>query len=209
LTTWKNEYDIGLLLIMTNYYELKPFSTEFDLTNFYAETERRGYVNNLSQKVMVDCFKNEEKSQVWILFKNDKPIGSVAAHSFPEMGVNSFRIMARTCTIDTGSRPNNGKGLNTMSDLLTHQDISSQFYIPKCIEWCGIDSNMYITSNALKGGSQRRVHTLWLPMLAKQGEFTKIKEIHYRGTIQTVWKLNANTYLDHLAEHKWKGHVLL
>jgi hypothetical protein len=194
---------------MTNYYELKPFSTEFDLTNFYAETERRGYVNNLSQKVMVDCFKNEEKSQVWILFKNDKPIGSVAAHSFPEMGVNSFRIMARTCTIDTGSRPNNGKGLNTMSDLLTHQDISSQFYIPKCIEWCGIDSNMYITSNALKGGSQRRVHTLWLPMLAKQGEFTKIKEIHYRGTIQTVWKLNANTYLDHLAEHKWKGHVLL
>jgi hypothetical protein len=194
---------------MTNYYELKPFSTEFDLTNFYAETERRGYVNNLSQKVMVDCFKNEEKSQVWILFKDDKPIGSVAAHSFPEMGVNSFRIMARTCTIDTGSRPNNGKGLNTMSDLLTHQDISSQFYIPKCIEWCGIDSNMYITSNALKGGSQRRVHTLWLPMLAKQGEFTKIKEIHYRGTIQTVWKLNANTYLDHLAEHKWKGHVLL
>ena len=209
MTTWKNEYDIGLLLIMTNYYELKPFSTEFDLTNFYAETERRGYVNNLSQKVMVDCFKNEEKSQVWILFKDDKPIGSVAAHSFPEMGVNSFRIMARTCTIDTGSRPNNGKGLNTMSDLLTHQDISSQFYIPKCIEWCGIDSNMYITSNALKGGSQRRVHTLWLPMLAKQGEFTKIKEIHYRGTIQTVWKLNANTYLDHLAEHKWKGHVLL
>ena len=194
---------------MTNYYKLKPFSTDFDLTDFYAEAERKGYVNNVSQKAMVDCFANEEKSQVWILFKDDKAIGSVAAHSFPEMGENSFRIMSRTCAIDTGSRPNNGTGLNTRTDLLTHQDISSQFYIPKCIEWCGVDSDMYITSNGLEGGSQRRVHTVWLPMLAKQGEFTKVKEIFYRGTTQTVWKLNASVYLDHLAEHKWEGHVLL
>lgn len=194
---------------MTNYYKLKPFSTDFDLTDFYAEAERKGYVNNVSQKVMVDCFANEEKSQVWILFKDDKAIGSVAAHSFPEMGENSFRIMSRTCAVDAGSRPNNGTGLNTRNDLLTHQDISSQFYIPKCIEWCGVDSNMYITSNALEGGSQKRVHTVWLPILAKQGEFTKVKEIFYRGTTQTVWKLNASTYLDHLAEHKWEGHVLL
>lgn len=200
---------------MTTYYKLKKFSTDFDLSNFYAEAERKGHVNNTSQKVMVDCFRNEEKSQAWVLFeyghewKIEKPVGFVAAHSFPEMGENSFRIMARTCTIDIGSLPNNGKGLNTRHQIKTHQNISCQFYMPKCIEWCGDNSDMYITSNALEGGSQRLVHRIYFPTLEKEGEFTKVKELDYRGTVQTVWKLDPKIFLQNLSKNKWKDHVLL
>jgi len=39
-------------------YELIEFSPSLDLSDFYAEAERRGHVNNSSQKVMVDCFRN-------------------------------------------------------------------------------------------------------------------------------------------------------
>ena len=70
------------------------------------------------------------------------------------------------------------------------EDVSSRFYVPKMIEWCGMDTNMYCTTNDLEGGKQRTVHRVWLPIMSKQGLFTKIKEIDYRGVRQTVWKLN-------------------
>jgi hypothetical protein len=194
---------------MTNYYELKPFSTELDLADFYAEAERRGHVNNANQKAMVDCFRNEDRAQVWILYKDNVAIGSVAAHTFPEMGLNAYRILTRTCVLE-GVIPNNGKGLRTGRVYYQQlQNPISQFFVPKIIEWCGIDSEMYATSNQLDGGSQRKVHNIYFPLYEKQGLFTKVKEIHYRGTTQTVWKLNARTYLDHLSKHKWKDHVLL
>ena len=77
------------------------------------------------------------------------------------------------------------------------------------IEWCGMDTNMYCTTNDLEGGKQRTVHRVWLPIMSKQGLFTKIKEIDYRGVRQTVWKLNPKEFLAHLDKHPWEDHVLL
>ena len=45
--------------------------------------------------------------------------------------------------------------------------------------------------------------------MSKQGLFTKIKEIDYRGVRQTVWKLNPKEFLAHLDKHPWEDHVLL
>jgi hypothetical protein len=45
--------------------------------------------------------------------------------------------------------------------------------------------------------------------MTKQGLFTKIKEIDYRGVKQTVWKLNPKEFLAHLDKHPWEDHVLL
>jgi len=40
-------------------YKIIPWSEDLDLSNFYAEADRRGFVNNASQKAMIDCFRNE------------------------------------------------------------------------------------------------------------------------------------------------------
>jgi len=50
-------------------YELKEWSPSLDLTEFYQEAQRRGHTNNASEESMVGCFKDEEKFQVWILYK--------------------------------------------------------------------------------------------------------------------------------------------
>lgn len=185
-------------------YKLIEWREDLDLTDFYAESKRRGHINNINQKVMIDCFRNEDRYQVWILYKYEKPIGSVAAHTFPEMGENSYRILARTCVLD-GVIPNEGKGLGTGRWYIQkHQNITCQFFIPKMIEWCGKSSNMYATSNQLSGGSQKKVHNIYFPLLEKQKEFEKIKEMYYRGTIQTVWRLNPSTFLESLNRYpRW------
>lgn len=185
-------------------YEMKEWSEHLDLEDFYSEAERRGHVNNLSQKVMVDCFRNEDKAQVWILYKDNKPIGSVAAHSFPEMGPNAYRILTRTCVLD-GVIPNNGKGLGTGRWYIQqHQNITCQYFVPKMIEWCGEGSEMYATSNELDGGSQKKVHAIYFPLLEKQGEWSRGPKIEYRGCVQQVWKLNPNTFLGNLSKYgKW------
>lgn len=180
-------------------FKLVEWSPELDLTEFYSEAERRKHVNNSSRKVMVDCFRNEERSQVWILYKDNIAIGSVAAHTFPEMGPNAYRILARTCILD-GAIPTNGGGLGLRSrqGIQQHQNVTCQFYVPKMIEWCGIESDMYTTSNQLDAGSQRKVHNIYFPLLERQGEFVKAQELHYRGVDQTAWKLNSHIFLENL-----------
>ena len=185
-------------------HKLIEWTPDLDLGEFYKEADRRGHVNNSSQQVMVDCFQNETKWNVWILYKNNKPIGSVAAHSFPEMGENAYRILTRTCVLD-GVIPNNGKGLGTGRWYIQeHQNTTCQFYVPKMIEWCGENANMYATSNQLDGGSQRKVHNIYFPLLQKKGEWSKEKEIFYRGTNQTVWKLNPTVFMENLNKfNRW------
>lgn len=189
---------------MKTYYKLLEYSSDMDLTEFYKEASSQGYINNSNQKIMIDAFKNEERAQVWILFKEDKAMGAVAAHTFPEMGENSYRILTRTCAVG-GMMHSAG----SMGKMKRNEDITSRFYVPKMIEWCGKDSNMYCTTNDLEGGSQRAVHRVWLPIMAKQRLFTKIKEIDYRGVVQTVWKLNPDNFLQHLKNNPWEDHVLL
>ena len=76
-------------------YNIIPWTEDLDLTDFYAEAERKGFVNNSSQEAMIDCFKHENKWRVWILYYNDRAVGSVAAHSIEE----GYRICARTCVL--------------------------------------------------------------------------------------------------------------
>ena len=52
---------------MKTYYKLLPHNDWMDLDDFYKEAAEQGYVNNSNRKIMIDAFKNEEKSQVFIL----------------------------------------------------------------------------------------------------------------------------------------------
>lgn len=178
-------------------FKLVPWSQNLELTEFYFEASKRGFVNNSSQKSMIDCFQNEKRWAAWILFKNDQAIGSVAAHSFDDvMGEGSFRILTRVCSFPEHS-PN--KGLITVNRLIKqHQNFTDQFFFPKCVEWAGRNSNLYATSNPSSEASQRLVHSYYFPSLEEKGLVEKVKNIFYRGLEQTVWKFNVTQFLNDL-----------
>lgn len=183
-------------------FKIVEWTPVLDLTEFYSEAARRGFVNNSSQKSMVDCFNNEREKKVWILYENDRAVGSVAAHSFDDvMGPGSYRVLARTCTF-AEARPN--AGLITPKKLVAqHQNLTDQFLLPTCISWAG-RKNLYATSNASKVASQRLVHSFYFPTLEKLGIVQRVKDVHYRHTDQTVWKIDVDAFEENLNKYpKW------
>lgn len=183
-------------------YKIVPWSIDLNLTDFYKKAQMKGYENNKDQKSLVDCFNNEREKQVWILYYKDDPIGSVASHSFDIMGPGSYRICARTCVL-TDQTPITH--LRTVRKTLQqHQNITAQFFIPTCIEWAGLDKNLYITSNESKNGSQRLVHNIYCPALEKIGTLSNKGTIEYRGLLQTVWKLDVKRFFEQLNRYpRW------
>jgi hypothetical protein len=176
-------------------FEIKKWTPELDLTEFYATAKAKGFENNASQRMLVDSLTNEKSWGVWILYYYDKAVVSVAAHSFPEMGEDAFRIAARTCVFsDHIPIPS----IRTRNQIVTHQHITSQFLIPACIAWTPQWANLYITSNENSVGTQRLVHNIFGPAMEATGQMKRIKEIDYRGTKQTVWELYANKFLEEL-----------
>jgi hypothetical protein len=182
-------------------YKIIPWTEDLDLTEFYATAEQKGFVNNASQKMLVDSLAKEKEWCVWILYYNHKAIGSVGAHSFPEMGDNAYRIAARTCVFsDQIPTPS----IRTRNQIVTHQHVTAQFLIPTCIEWCPPWADLYITSNENSAGTQRLVHNIFGPAMEQTGQMKRIKDILYRGTTQTVWQLYAAKFLEELNKyHRW------
>lgn len=183
-------------------FTLIPWTEDLNLDEFYAEAARRGFDNNSSQKKMIDCLKNEKEWAAWILYQDNNAMGAVAAHSFDIMGPNSYRICVRTCIL-----PHERKYKAVISArraIAEHQNLTSQYFIPQCVKWAGEDKNLYITSNENSSGSQKLVHTIFFPTLAKTGVMKRIGDIFYRGTDQTVWQLNTKQFLEELAASpKW------
>lgn len=184
-------------------FKLKEWTQNLDLTDFYTEAARRGFVNNSSQKAMIDCFRNEKEWNAWILYENNRAIGSVAAHSFDDvMGPNSYRILTRVCTFAEGRKD---KGLITPKRLVAeHQNLTDQFLLPACINWVAGRGRMFATSNASKEASQRLVHSYYFPTLAKLDIVKKIKDVHYRYTDQTVWEIHPDKFFENLERYpRW------
>jgi hypothetical protein len=182
-------------------YKLVPYSESIDLTEFYLQAESKGFKNNSNKKMLVDSISTEKKWKIWLLKYNNKIVGSTGAHSFPEMGENSFRILCRTCVF-TDQLPISR--LRTKTGILTHQSVTPQFFIPTCIEWAGVQNNLYVTTNENSEGTQRLVHNIWAPMLAESKCLKKIDQIKYRGTHQTVWQLNVQEFYKQLERYpRW------
>jgi len=177
-------------------YRIVQWSQDLDLTNFYNEASKRGFVNNSSQKKMIDCFRNEREWNAWILYNKENPVGSVAAHSFDIMGANSYRVLTRVCTF---REERNHKGLITTKKLIEeHQNLTDQFLLPACISWAGNGNNLYATSNNSIEASQRLVHKFYFPTLEKIRLVERKTEVKYRGLTQTVWQIYPELFLDHL-----------
>lgn len=183
-------------------YKVIPWSEDLDLSIFYKEAERRGFANNASKKMLVDSFRHEKEWCVWILYYNNEPVGSVAAHSFNDvMGENSYRIAARTCVFSDKLPLST---LRTRNQIITHQNATGQFLIPACIKWAPVGSRLFITSNESQVGTQRLVHRIFAPAMVESGQMKKIKDVFYRGTDQTVWELYPEKFYQELNRHpRW------
>jgi len=182
-------------------FEVKKWTPELDLAEFYATADAKGFVNNASQKMLVDSLAKEKEWCVWILYYNNKAIGSVGAHSFPEMGDNAYRVLARTCTFGD-ARPS--KGLITPKKLIAeHQNLTDQFLLPTCIEWTK-GNRIFATSNESTVASQRLVHRHYFPTLAKLGIVKLVGDMLYRNTEQTVWQIFPDKFLEELSKYpRW------
>jgi hypothetical protein len=180
-------------------FEVKKWSPDLDLTEFYATAAAKGFVNNASQQMLVDSLAKEDEWCVWILYYNNKAVGSVGAHSFPELGINCYRIAARTCvfsdTLPLGT-------LRTRNQIVTHQHVTSQFLIPACIEWAPKGSRLFITSNESEVGTQRLVHRIFGPAMEATGQMKRIAQMLYRGTEQTVWQFYPEKFYEELEKYK-------
>jgi hypothetical protein len=186
-------------------FKVIPWSSDLDLSNFYKIAKSKGFDNNSSQKMLVNCFDNEREKQIWILYYNNCPIGSVAAHSFDEvMGPNTYRIAARTCVFTDMITGPYGNALRTISVITKHQNPTAQFLIPTCIEWTPSGSRLFITSNQSPVGTQRRVHNIFGPALERHGIMKQIKDVVYRNTPQTVWEFFPDKFYTELNKYnKW------
>lgn len=194
-------------VILNNTFEVVPFNEDIDMSDFYKEAAERGFENNTSAHWLIGCFAKERESQAWVLKYKGEPVGTVAAHSFDDvMGPNSYRIAARTCVLTNklDDIPY-GEGLRGISVITKHQNPTAQFLIPACIEWAPSDAKLYITSNENEAGTQKRVHNIFGPALQKLGVMTPVKNVHYRGTDQTVWHFDQHKFYEQLNIHgRWQ-----
>jgi len=187
-------------------FKIVPFCKNLDLAEFYNEAKKRGFENNISEHHIIGCFSNEKEKQAWILYYNNIPVGSVAAHSFDDvMGDGSYRIAARTCVLtDKLIDIKYGKGLRGVSVISKHQNPTAQFLLPACINWVPLDAKLYITSNNNEAGTQKKVHNIFGPVLQKLNIMQPIKEVIYRNTKQTVWSFDQNLFLKQLDNYpRW------
>jgi hypothetical protein len=183
-------------------YKIVKWSEALDLTDFYNDAASRGFVNNSSQKAMVDCFRNEQEWCVWILYYNDRAVGSVGAHSLSELGPNAYRICARTCVFSNLLPMDHLRSLGFT--IKQHQNATAQMFIPTCVDWAPEAADLYITSHPSDVGTQRLVHKIYCPALVETGALEKTCELEYRGHVQTFWKLNVKEFKKQLDNHpRW------
>jgi hypothetical protein len=182
-------------------YKLIPYSDDLDLSEFYATAKERGFDNNANKHMLVETITKEDQWQVWMLLYNNKIVGSTAAHSFPEMGPNSYRIAVRTCAFTDMMHITRAR---TRQGVVEHQHVSPQYFMTAGIEYFGKENNFFITSNGNAAGTQRRVHRTWAPLLQREGTLSKECDLHYRGTDQTVWRVNVDKFYEDLDRYgRW------
>lgn len=182
-------------------YKILKWTSSFDLDDFYREAETQGFYNNSSQARLIDSIAKEKEWCVWILYNNDRAIGSVAAHSLPEFGPNAYRILARCCVL---LEPDVYQSVRTRNVIIQHQNINDQFYLPTCIEWAGRDNQLFATSHNTNVGSQHRVHRTYFPLLEKRGIVENWGEVDYRGKTQTFWRYDVEAFEQNLNRYpRW------
>ena len=184
-------------------YQIKEYQRNMDLSFFYDLCLKKGFMNNSSPLRLIDTFKQQKFYKLWILFYNNLPVGTTAAHDFDDvMGENSYRICVRTCLL---SEMLPIKHVRTKDGIVNHQNIVSQIFITVTLSALPNGSKCYITSSDKDEASMKKVNGIWTKLLSKQGVLEKVKDVFYRGTTQTVWLLNNQQFFKQLDQSpRWE-----
>lgn len=168
---------------------VKPWTPELDLTFFYEESKKRGFVNNATEKMLVQSLSNEEEMMVWIVYYNNLPVASFAAHKLDFLP--GYRICTRICAF-TDLMPLTS--IRTRKEIADQHHITGQIFIPVTIDHYGRDKNFYISTHPSEVGTQRAVHNVWAPALVSNNTIQLETIATYRGHEQHFWKLNVDVF---------------
>lgn len=178
-------------------YRIILWHQSLNLKSFYEKSYKKGYLNNINQKVMIDDVR--ESVSEWkgfVLYRDLDPVGFCSLHSISEIDPNGYRIMCRLAIPD-GQQ----KVLRKYTGFYKHDHLTDQFLLPACLN--AVNGNHYITTNESPVASQRLVHKLYMPNLVKNGLAEKKGIIQYRGHEQTLWLVYKDKFLQSLEKHKW------
>jgi tetratricopeptide (TPR) repeat protein len=87
------------------------------------------------------------------------------------------------------------------AEILDKNDID--IYILRTDAYLALDQQSKAVT-LLEEAIQQFVHSYYFPTLEKLGIVTNIKEVHYRGTDQTVWQIHGDKFLENLNRYpRW------
>lgn len=189
-------------------WHLETYDGTQDLTNFFIEAEKKRYYNNSNADMLLSSLEKEKDSTLFLLYNYDNIVGCVVSHKLSGLeilGQNAYRIGARICML--GHLVQGERNHNSLRNLRgaprPHDHPSAQFLIPACIEHCGRDNPLYISTHPSPIAKQRAVHTRWAPEWRKQGFLEDPIELEYRGTIQSFWKFKVDNYYKEMEDERW------
>lgn len=185
-------------------FELKLYNNDIDLSEFYKEAEKKKFYNNSSQEMLIDYISKYEDAKLWLLLYDKKVVGTVVAHRLRELGIlgkDAYRIGARTCVLTHLIGKQRVKSLKGKTDI--HFSHASQFLLPACIEGVGKDKPLYLSTHTGNIGSQNKVHNFWAKHFHIAGVLENPKELEYRGSFQTFWKVNVDKFYETLRLSRW------
>lgn len=168
-----------------------------DMSQFYEQAAAKGYTNNMSYERMIAPLLKTQPSNFWVLYYNDIIVATVGAHLIKD---NVYRIGVRACVLPHQS--DLYKNTNYKS-WLTAQTVPLQFLLPACIEWVGRDNRMYITTHTEHYGKHKSADNVTRLVARKTGIFKFEKEMVYRKTKQSFWRVDCDA-LDRLINENQK-----
>jgi len=168
-------------------FKVERWQEGIDLTDYYARAEAKGFVNNASREMLIDCFNNEREMHLFLLYEDDTIIGTQVLHTFDELGPNAWRAGRTSLLV-----PPLGKGRSIITKFQNHTD---QFLHPAVIKFVTErNGELYSTTNMNPEAKQNQSHLIYFPLLEKMGVVDKVKDMEYRYTKQSVWKFNFNRF---------------
>lgn len=179
--------DMYKVVRIGRYCRIAGWQINVDLTDYYKRAKEKGFVNNASREMLIDCFDNESQMHLFLLYEDDTIIGTQVLHTFPEMGPNCWRVGRTSLLV-----PPLGKGKSIITKFQNHTD---QFLHPAVIKFVSErKGELYSTTNMNPEAKQNQSHLIYFPLLEKMGVVDKVGDMEYRYTNQTVWKFNFNRF---------------
>jgi hypothetical protein len=172
-------------------FKVVNWTPDLDITDFYDEAKKRGYHNNDSYESMIKPFEDLEDTKILILYYDNKTVGCSISHPF----LDGYRIFTRLCVF-TDLTPFRRCG--TVKAFKEHQHVTPRFFLP---EHAKLNAPLYFTTHPEDTAKMQSMHKLVTSWLSQCEVIEHYDNIEYRGSTQSVWKVNTEKWLDDMNKY--------